>query len=363
LRLAWSMKLRGDIARSDDLIGQAAEAVPASGSVPLQWRVRLEVAFRKPGYPRERLALAEEAVAVLEPAGDEEALLQALMFVTWAGLEAARGGRAADAAERALDLARHLREWQYEAELTANFCNAMVLGPTPVTEVIERIERQLAAGRQNPSIAAPGNLFLGLVYALDGRPDEGRRRLDHGLAVAEELGVAWPVAWARGALRARIGLLAGDGEAAERDVRAAAQAHEEMGERRTLPEFRLRLAEALWSQGRDDEGVAVALDVPRPEHGPLDAQARWCYVRGQALARSGRLEDAEGPVRQSLDLLDATDYLWDRAEARMALAYVLRRSDRPQDAERAVHEALQLYEQKGHVIGARRASAALATAQ
>jgi class 3 adenylate cyclase/tetratricopeptide (TPR) repeat protein len=363
LRLAWTVKLRGDLQRSHELKEEAVASVAASKSVPLHWRVRLEVAAGRPGDPSARLTLGEEAVAALDEEGDQEALLHALSFVSWAGLEAAQGARAADAADRALALARRLGEWVFEAELTANFCNAVVWGPTPVPEAIERIESQVAAGRQNPSVAAPGNLFLGVIHALDGRLDEGLRRVDMGLAMAEELGAAWPAAWARGALRARIGLMwSSDPEAAERDVRMALEAHEAMGERGTVPEFRLRLAQALWMQGREEDGVAVALDLPRPEHGPVDVRARWCYVRAQALARNHQLDDAETLAREAIALLDPSDYLWDRAEAWMALADVLRRSGRPRDADAAVHEALRLYERKGHVVGVRRATAELAAA-
>jgi class 3 adenylate cyclase/tetratricopeptide (TPR) repeat protein len=359
LRLAHTIELRGDLSRSEELIRQADAEAKACGDAAVEWRARLALAFLGDGDPDERLALALQAVAALEQAGDELGLFHALRSAGIAGLAGGRLGPTADAFERALRLARQLGEWQYETDVIAGFCVSMICGPTPVPDAIARVERQLAEGRRNLSVEAPGHVFLGLLYALDGRPDEGRRVYEHGQQVAEELtGLDLPMAWSRGAVGARIELLAGEPEAAEREVRAAAAAHSAMGERRSRAEFTLRLAEALWAQGRVDEGVAAALEVEQIEQPDLDQQGRWRFVRAQALARMGELHEAERLAREAVDLLEPSDLLWDRADARMALAEVLRRAGCEDEAERVLRDAIELYEQKGHVIGARRARAA-----
>jgi class 3 adenylate cyclase/tetratricopeptide (TPR) repeat protein len=361
LRLSHTIELSGDLARSEALVRQAHEEAHLCGDAGLEWRARLALAFLGDGDPDERLALALEAVAAMEQAGDDRGLLHALMSVGYVGLTTGRLGLCADVCERALRLARSLGEWQYETQMIGGFCASMVWGPTPVRAAILRVERQLSEGGRNPSVEAPGHVFLGLLYALDGRLDEGRRLYQHGQAVAEELaGLAWPIAFSRGGIGAKIELLAGEAKLAELELRAAAAALTEMGDRENPGDFKLRIAEALWAQGRVDEGVAAALEVEQSEQPSVDVQARWRYVHAQARARMGEFDEAERLAREAVELLEPTDLVWDRADARMVLAEVLGRAGREDEAERAMRETLDLYEQKGHVIGARRARAAAA---
>jgi len=53
-------------------------------------------------------------------------------------------------------------------------------------------------------------------------------------------------------------------------------------------------------------------------------------------------------------LIDQTDFLIDRAEARMDLAEVLSLAGRQDEAARVLVEARQLHEQKGNVVSAER---------
>lgn len=88
------------------------------------------------------------------------------------------------------------------------------------------------------------------------------------------------------------------------------------------------------------------------------ALARW--TRAKAVAALGRVDDCAALAREDVALVDRTDFLSDRADARMDLAEVLRRSSRPADAARILEEARRQHEQKGNVVSADRASALLA---
>jgi len=59
-------------------------------------------------------------------------------------------------------------------------------------------------------------------------------------------------------------------------------------------------------------------------------------------------------------LIDGTDFLLDRADARMDLAEVLRLAGRSDEAAQPMEEALRLYEEKGNLVSAERACALLA---
>jgi tetratricopeptide (TPR) repeat protein len=359
LRLSNVLALMGHMPRLEKVTREAFEAARAYGDERLALRARLEVAGLDLLAEADLVGLAEKAVTTFEDAGDEDGLLHAYRHLVGAYSMRGRVGSAGEAADRAIELARRLDEQHYQADLIAAICGAQLWGPAPVRHAIARIEQELAG--RHPSLEAPGHVFLGLLCAMDGRFDDARRLFAHGQEVAENLGgVAWPMAWSEGTLGARIELLAGDPAAAERRVRAALQKHQSMGDMRTTPDFLLRITEALWAQGREEEGVAIALDLKEvPDPDPL-TQGYWRYVRAQAFARRGETEQAEALAREAITVLEATDLLADRAEAYMALADVFRRAGRAGDAEGAVRAAIALYEQKGHVVGAERARAALA---
>jgi class 3 adenylate cyclase/tetratricopeptide (TPR) repeat protein len=359
LRLADTLGIRGQVAESKRVSDEVLVAARECGDPHLQLRARLEHTFANEFGAAGGLELATEAVSVFEAAGDEENLLFAVMYLAGVGTSSGRLAAATDATQRALGLARRLGEYRHETDMIAAFSATLVWGPAAVRDGIRRLEQELGDLRK-PGLQAPGHVFLGLLYALDGRFDEARRLFDHGQEIAGGLGgLDWPIAWSRGGLGARIELLAGEPEAAEREARAALEAHTAMGERRTLPDFNLRIAEALWAQGRDEEGAAIALAVEEQSPDP-QLQARWRFVRAQAHARRGALETSERLAREALDVLAPTDLLWDQGDAQMALADVLRRGGRDAEAQEATRAALALYGQKGHLVGAERARAALA---
>ena len=85
----------------------------------------------------------------------------------------------------------------------------------------------------------------------------------------------------------------------------------------------------------------------------------WRAVRGKALCGLGNTEQGEGLARESVRLAEASDFLWDRANALMNLADVLTVSGHATDAASVVEKALQLYEQKGIDVSANRARSLL----
>jgi hypothetical protein len=58
-------------------------------------------------------------------------------------------------------------------------------------------------------------------------------------------------------------------------------------------------------------------------------------------------------------VIDQSDYIKFRGDARMSLAYVLRKAGRTEEATTVVREALELYERKGDVADASKARAEL----
>jgi hypothetical protein len=86
-------------------------------------------------------------------------------------------------------------------------------------------------------------------------------------------------------------------------------------------------------------------------------------VRARLLARSGRAVDGEALARRSVDLVDRTDMLEARADARVDLAAVLRADGRGDEALTALHEAEELYRLKQHLVGVARVQSLVADAR
>jgi tetratricopeptide (TPR) repeat protein len=75
-------------------------------------------------------------------------------------------------------------------------------------------------------------------------------------------------------------------------------------------------------------------------------------VRAMVAARAGRFDDAERTAREALSIIDGTDFIVDRGDARIGLAEVLELAGRREEAVELATEALGLYEAKGNVLQA-----------
>jgi tetratricopeptide (TPR) repeat protein len=153
---------------------------------------------------------------------------------------------------------------------------------------------------------------------------------------------------------ARVELLAGDPARAEHELARDYEALAAMGERYFLPLIAAHLAQAVQAQGRDDEAVELAATAQQlADEDDVESQALWRRVRAKALARAGRLDEAETLVRESLAILAPTDAPVMRADALVDLAEVLPPTAQP-DGQAALEEALDLYTRKGNTVAAAR---------
>jgi hypothetical protein len=158
----------------------------------------------------------------------------------------------------------------------------------------------------------------------------------------------------------RVETLANDFEAAEQATREAAERAAEIGLTRIYLEASIDLAGAMCAGGRPAECLRLFDEI---EHHP--GAPDWEHVvkrpaiRALALARLGRLEEAEVSARDAVGHAEGTEFLGWHADALVVLAEVVRRSGRPEDAAHALEEAVALYERKGNVVLARQARALL----
>jgi tetratricopeptide (TPR) repeat protein len=357
--LGVAQKVAGDYARGEQTLVEATEAAESGRDQRVRLRARLELASLRlfsgsEGNPAELVELAARAIPIFEELGDDRALGR-----TWRIVGYIRGGiegHVADwqeAVERAL--VHYRRSGWSPAGCLAELAAALFHGPTPVPQALERCEQLLAeatdrAGRANVLC------FMGGLEALDGRIDEGRRRVDEAASTYEEIGEVYSLANNSGRLLGRIELFSGDPAAAERAFRHCCAELERMGDRASLATVAAELADALYQQGRFDE-AGEWLDLAE-KHSPADdvsAQYSWRRVRAKLLARTGELAAAETLGLESADFAEHTDALNDRADVLIGLAEILQLAGQSEAAAARIEQALALCEQKGNVVTARQA--------
>jgi hypothetical protein len=161
-----------------------------------------------------------------------------------------------------------------------------------------------------------------------------------------------------------IELLAGDPRAAERELRAAVTALEQLGDRAGLSTAAALLARALCVQERDADArryAVVAAEAASPYD--LVSQVIWRGVRAQLTARGTGGEEAERLAREAVVLAGKTDFSWLHADALVALGAVLHAVGNEGGSREALEGALRLYETKGDLVSSRDTRALLGEPQ
>jgi class 3 adenylate cyclase/tetratricopeptide (TPR) repeat protein len=344
----------GDLERADSVLSQAVEAGRAAGERAVaadalvalaylrahtsQWRVE-EVARQLDGVIRDFEDLGDEA-------GLSHAAGLAGVLRYWQGEAAA----AIVDLERAARLARRAGDRAQVAYTLQYVLMAMVYGPMPVDEALERVESIRSSTAANRRLEVTLLRSQAQLEAMREHFDVARELIARAKALAAELGHELMLVHGLAHQAGMIELLAGDGAAAERELRPACEALERMGNRGGLATAAPMLAEALLLQERDDEALAVTESAERmATSGQVDEEIAWRRVRARLMARRGEIDEALRLAREATALGARTDLLPDHAQALADLADVLRLAGRPEESAAALREAIRLHEQKGNL--------------
>ncbi|HJV04733.1 MAG TPA: hypothetical protein VJ868_05670, partial [Actinomycetota bacterium] len=87
------------------------------------------------------------------------------------------------------------------------------------------------------------------------------------------------------------------------------------------------------------------------------SQMQWRAIRGQTVARMGRIEEGEALARKAVRLSLTTDYLTMQGDCWLALADVLGMAGDRDDARDAAERAAEVWGRKGIVVEVTRARA------
>jgi predicted ATPase/DNA-binding SARP family transcriptional activator len=356
----------GDFERAATVLAEAIEAAGVFGDravevharlIRLRLRIQVDPAVRL----EELIRMAEEAISLFEELGDQRRLAKAWFFLAWAPWVRGSVAQAEKALERAIEVARRAGDERTEAQSINLYLGASLFGPTPVAEAIRRCEQQLARPLQQRRVAAAAYRALAGLRAMQGRFDDARRMARQDRAILEDLGLK---VWAAMAADTYglVEILAGDADAAERELRAGYEALEEIGETSVLANLAAMLAQVLYSHWRDDEALRFSeISEQATARDDLTAQVQWRAVRAKLLARTGESEESERLAREAVVLAAETpDFLLLRGDALLDLADVLAATGQQAAAVPAIENAIQLYERKGNVVSASAARERLA---
>jgi tetratricopeptide (TPR) repeat protein len=331
----------------------------------VEWLARLALAnirFRQEPEGAAETAFREgrAAVAAREAAGDHEVLARAWSLIAEGHNMRSEPVEQARAAERGAAHARAAGDLALEVDLVVHTAPPMIYGPVPVEECVRYVDGVLERLGHVPAVHAFALHVLGHVRARLGEFEGAREAIEEWRSGFRELGqetlygitaaCVWDVcSWA------------GDWAGGERALRESYELAERIGERTFRSTMAGYLGEAVYRQGRIDE--AERLSEVSEELGARDDrlnEAVWRALRAKVCAARGDFEPALALAREAVEIAAGTDYFEHAADMCLALAEVERAAGNADGSAAAARDALARYEQKGNLVGARRARAMLA---
>ena len=299
--LGRALRGTGALEAADAALAEAIEDASRHDDEPTALRAELEraqIAFmRALSDPDALREIARRAIEVFEPIRSDADLADAWQVMGIAELAGRDRGAQLVALQRARKHALASGDTRRQIEAWNEVGGSMLFGRTPVDEVLAFLDEELAWAHERGLAAVEADALLGgpYLYARLGRFDEARDRLERSKAICRELGIAYGLAEAYMA-GAGMEMLAGDVEAAERELRDAIGVATDMGASRYVALYRTQIAHVLVAQGRDDDALAE-LEQARDTHG--DA-AQWKIARARVLARRGETEEAVTLAREAV---------------------------------------------------------------
>jgi tetratricopeptide (TPR) repeat protein len=275
--------------------------------------------------------------------------------VAWEAWIACRGAETMSACEQALAHLERAGALQSRIASSVRFRlrATSMYAPLPVDEALRRL-RALAAEDRHPLALAQQRLVEGRLLGMKGEAERARELVRGARQMYAEAG-SLVTAGGMAISEAELELELGDPERAESILLDGLDLLERIGDRSYYPTLAVMLAEVLLHQRRLGE-VSEWLNRSRATTG-ADDMVNFIFIEateGAALARAGRLDDAEAAGRRSVELADKTDYVYARPFAHAYFAETLALNDKQEEAMSHATTAMGILEVKGNVMMAAR---------
>ena len=258
-----------------------------------------------------------------------------------------------DASERALRLAVEAGERRVVTAAVSYVGRALVLGTTPCTQGLQRLEELAAELEDDATAQSAARLEIATLLSMLGRFDEARAHTAIARETFQELGqrrrlagaeeISGLIAWDEGRL-----------EDAARDIRAGYAFFRGQDDAANATPTAADLAQVLCELGRYEEAADLADEV-RAQAGTydLEPQIGWRCVRARVLSNAGEHDRAEELVRSAFALVEPTEFLSLQADVLVDLSSVLAESGRVEEATSSLEDALDRRRTEGRPGGRR----------
>jgi ATP/maltotriose-dependent transcriptional regulator MalT len=295
---------------------------------------------------------ATDATARFEADGDDVRLATTWRLLAWAYGTSCHYGLATRAAEKAIEHARRASDARQTRRAAAQYAQAALHGPTPVSEAIRHCEEITAEAHGDRRTEGLVSTTLASLLAMRGDFDEARRLYTDAQAMLKELG-STVVGASTSLATSWVEWRAGDLDAAERELRRDYATLTELGEKYLLSTIAGELARVLYAQGRFGEAEEMSLHAQGLADGDdIASQTLWRTVYAKVLARAGNADMALIVIGEAVDMLARTDAVVAQADTLVALADVLKLSGRNADADGILEDAVALLDAKEDLVSA-----------
>lgn len=350
--LAEALSDGGDLDRAGELLEDAIAGAGEIGDEVLRAHAllaRLYVRFwaDPEGWRDQALKETAEAITTFERLDDPLGAYRVWRLLTNVHGMAGQYTEAEHAAGEALRYANAMGAPDKAAATASSFAMAALFGRTPVDQAIPRCEQALEDSQGDRRSEGVVLTSLAHLLGLAGRFERARELYARGRALYEDLGDRI-LAASTSLDSGKIELVAGDLDAAERELRPDFETLTDMGEQFMRPMTATLLGQVLLRQGKLDEAADLATVCEEGSASDdTDNQIMWRRLRARVEAERGAHEDAARLAREATDLAATTEAVMMQAEAWMDLAAVLKHAGETQEAEAALARALELCTAKG----------------
>jgi class 3 adenylate cyclase/tetratricopeptide (TPR) repeat protein len=351
----------GELPEADALIEQALEDARADGDELRAARAELGREFvllqlEPDGRSNQIVDLTHRVIPLFEASGDNFGLARAWRLRSEVGRLVCRFGEEGAALEQALAYADAAGEEREAAEIKLWLGTCLCYGPTPVPTAIARSREMLEQAHGIRWVEASILGMLGYLLAMADRPAEAREHHARSRAIYEELGMTFALA-ARAMIPAGIEQMAGDLEAAERELLFGHDQLERIGENELRSTIAATLGHVLYEQGRIDEAERFArASESAAAAEDIGSQVLLRSALAKVIAHRDGDREAESLAREAVALAATTDSLSLHGSAVLDLARVVALLDGGAPPPEIVGEAIALFERKGDVASLRRAA-------
>jgi len=363
--LSAALWATGELERAEAMRSTLLDTAVADGDRRIEWYARLDGSARRSLTDEEGAddleRVATEAVDVFHELGDELGLARAYRGLARVARGRCRFADAERAAELALSHAEAAGDTTEVAGIVDLLCTVLLYGPAHAEQASTRCADIAARAQSDRMLVANAESSRAGLEAMCGRFEEARELVARAASTYDELGhrlfragLSEVAGW--------VELLADRPKDAERELRIGYDILCDAGDTMLLGYPALMLAEAVLLQGRDAEGreyaeigrAAVAAD-------DITDQIVTHSVLARLAATGSDLGAARTEAEVAVELATRTDALVLHADALLLLSELQATTRAVDEARDSAQHAHELYEQKGNVVGVRRAAKLLVT--